>query len=160
MKIKIKKIKLNDLKWVRDVFVKRWGADFVVSWGKIHRPEELEGFVAEVKNKKVGLITFKTKNRELEITSLDSFLEGKGVGTSLVKKVIKLAKRKKIKRIWLITTNDNLSALRFWQKRGFRLVKVYPSVIDKITRKLKPQIPKVGAFGIPIRDEIELEMKL
>ena len=62
--------------------------------------------------------------------------------------------------MWLITTNDNLNALRFWQKRGFHLIKIYPSAIDKVSRKIKPQIPKMGADGIPIRDEIELEMKL
>lgn len=160
MEIKIRKIKLNDLNWVKDIFVKRWGADFVVSRGKIHRPENLEGFIAEVKDKKVGLITFRVRNKELEIVSLDSFLERKGIGTALVRKVKRFANTKNLKRIWLITTNDNLDALRFWQKRGFFISKAYPSAIDKVSRKLKPQIPKIGAFGIPIRDEIELEMKI
>lgn len=160
MQIKRRKIKSSDIEWIKQLFIDRWGADFIVTRGKIHRPEELKGYIAEVNNKKLGLITFKIKNQELEITSLDSFLEGKGIGTALLNKVISLAKRKNLKRIWLITTNDNLNALGFWQKRNFCLVKIYPSAVDRISRKIKPQIPRVGADGIPIRDEIELEMKL
>jgi len=145
--------------WIKDVFTRRWGGKFIVSRGKIHRPEELEGLIEEVDNKKKGLATFKIINKEMEIVSLDSFLEKKGIGTKLVKKIINLAKRKKLKRIWLITTNDNLKALGFWQKNGFSLVKVYPNALE-ISRKLKPDIPLIGAGEIPLRDEIELEMKL
>ncbi len=160
MKIKIRKIKTDDLEWIKNLFIKRWGGDFIVTKGKIHRPEYLDGFIAKVKDKKVGLITFRNTGKELEIISLDSLLERKGVGSNLVKRVKNLAKKKKIKRIWLITTNDNIDALKFWQKRGFHLLKIYPSAIDRINRKIKPQIPKIGAFGIPIRDEIELEIEL
>ena len=59
----------------------------------------------------------------------------------------------------LITTNDNLSALQFYQKRGFDMSRLYHNAVDK-SRKIKPQIPLTGANGIPIRHEIELEMKL
>jgi len=160
MKIKIREIKSTDLDWIKNVWRKRWGGDFVVTRGKIHRPEKLKGFIAEVKNKRVGLITFKIRKRDLEILSLDSFLEKRGIGSRLVKRVIEFAKKERLNKIWLITTNDNLTSLKFWQKRGFFLSKIYPSAIDKITRKIKPQIPKIGAFGIPIRDEIKLEIKL
>ena len=60
-------------------------------------------------------------------------------------------------RIWLVTTNDNLEALRFYQRRGFRLSALRTGAVDESRRRLKPQIPTVGDFGIPIRDEIELE---
>jgi hypothetical protein len=59
----------------------------------------------------------------------------------------------------LITTNDNTAALRFWQKRGFKLLRVHRNAVEK-SRKLKPEIPLTGNDGIPIRDEIELEMML
>ena len=62
-------------------------------------------------------------------------------------------------RVWLITTNDNIQALRFYQRRGFELVAVHRDAI-KESRKLKPEIPEVGMHGIPLRDEIELELKL
>jgi len=57
------------------------------------------------------------------------------------------------------TTNDNLNALRFYQKRGFVLAAVYPEAIER-ARKIKPTISLIGYEGIPLRDEIELEMPL
>jgi hypothetical protein len=57
------------------------------------------------------------------------------------------------------TTNDNLNALRFYQKRGFVLVSVHRNAVIK-SRQLKPEIPLTGNDGIPLRDEIELEMLL
>ena len=55
-----------------------------------------------------------------------------------------------------MTTNDNLSALRFYQRRGFRLVKIWPGAVDAARKSLKPTIPQVGQNGIPIHDEIDL----
>jgi GNAT superfamily N-acetyltransferase len=156
--VKIREITSNDVNWIRKLFIQRWGGDFIVSKGKIHKPGDLKGFIAET-DKKLGLITFKITNRQLEIVSLDSFSEREGIGTSLLNEVIKLGKRKNLKKIWLTTTNDNVKALRFYQKRGFRIVRIYPNSVD-VARKLKPNIPKIGASGITIRDEIELEMKL
>lgn len=95
----------------------------------------------------------------MEIISLDSLLERKGIGTVLINKVIEFAYGKEVKRIWLITTNDNINVLRFYQKRGFMIIKIYPRAISE-SRKIKPSIPLAGNYGIPIRDEIELEMKL
>jgi hypothetical protein len=60
--------------------------------------------------------------------------------------------------VWLVTTNDNLDALRFYQRRGFRLAKLRRGAVDAARSRLKPTIPEVGSFGIPIRDEIVLEL--
>ena len=57
-----------------------------------------------------------------------------------------------------MTTNDNLHALRFYQRKGFTLAGLRPNALAQ-TRKQKP-VPLLGADGIPIRDEIELEMIL
>ncbi|MFH1825409.1 MAG: GNAT family N-acetyltransferase [Candidatus Firestonebacteria bacterium] len=156
MKIRIRKIKSVDIDWIKTIFNQRWGGDFIITRGKVHKPETLSGFIAEVDSKKKGLITFKITDKEMEIISLDSLLKKRGIGTMLVSRVIGLAKNQRIKRIWLITTNDNLNALRFWQNRDFRLIKIYPNALT-ISRKLKPGIPLVGEDGIPLRDEIEIE---
>ena len=63
------------------------------------------------------------------------------------------------RRLWLITTNDNLPALRFYQRRGFVLAALHRDAIAA-SRRLKPQIPLLGLDNIPIRDELELEMAL
>jgi len=61
--------------------------------------------------------------------------------------------------MFLITTNDNTHALRFYQNRNFVIAAIHINAIEK-SRQLKPEIPLTGADGIPIRDEIELEMLL
>ena len=66
---------------------------------------------------------------------------------------------KNIRRIWLTTTNDNMTAMTFNQRLGFRIVQVRPGAVDE-ARKFKPQIPQVSANGIPIRDEIVLALDL
>ena len=96
---------------------------------------------------------------ECEIVSLDSARQGMGVGTMLIHNVVEEARKKDCRRIFLITTNDNLNALGFYQKRGFELVAVHRGALEK-SRKIKPGIPLMGANNIPLRDEIELEMIL
>lgn len=83
MEIRIRKIKQVDLSWIKTVFNQRWGSNFIVTRGKIHKPETLGGFIAEVDSKKKGLITFKIADNEIEVISLDSFLKRKDVGTML-----------------------------------------------------------------------------
>jgi len=159
MGIKTRKTNESDLEWIKNLFIKNWGSDFIVSRGKIQKPENLEGVIAEEDGEKVGLATIHTENGEMELVTIDSLKPGQGIGTLLINEVIKIAKENKLKRLWLITTNDNLSALKFYQKNGFSLVKVYPNAIAE-SRKVKPQIPEIGENGISIRDEIELEIKL
>jgi N-acetylglutamate synthase-like GNAT family acetyltransferase len=97
--------------------------------------------------------------RECEIVTLDSLKPGRGVGSVLVKTAIKKALSEQCQRVWLITTNDNLYALEFYRKIGFELVAIYRGAVEN-SRKVKPCIPELGNNGIPIQDEIELEMIL
>ena len=68
-----------------------------------------------------------------------------------------LARERGCARLWVITTNDITDALRFYQRRGFCLVAMHRGAVDRSRARLKPEIPAVGAYGIPLRDEIELE---
>ena len=95
----------------------------------------------------------------MEILSLDSLHEYKGIGTLLLNAAIGKARDSGLERIMLITTNDNLPALRFYQKRGFDLVQIRRNALEQ-ARKIKPEIPLIGMDGIPIKHEIELELIL
>ncbi len=150
-------IKAGDLNWVVDKLEEYWGSAKIVTRAKVHYAETYPGFVAVRSNDNIGLITFRIENDECEIISLNSFVAGIGVGTALLKAVIDAAGKGKCKRVWLITTNDNCSALEFYQKRGFRFVAIYRNAIQE-SRKLKPEIPLYGIERIPIRDEIEMEL--
>src|SRR5581483_12505812 len=133
------------------------GSNIIVSRGTFYTADALPGFVAIEQGERVCLITYHIQGNECEIISLDSTRPGQGIGTALIEAVRQEAQRTGCRRLWLITTNDNLNALRFYQRRGFVLVAVHRNAIE-LSRKLKPQIPLIGEHGIPIRDEIELEM--
>lgn len=155
----IRRITSDDLPRLRKFWAERWGDEFVVAHGVVYHPDLLDGFLAMDGNDVIGLITLAHSDDGCEIVSLDSLREDKGIGSALIKEVIKAAREKGCQRLFLITTNDNLRALGFYQKRGFELVAIHRGAVNE-SRKIKPNIPLVGENGIPLRDEIELEMSL
>lgn len=169
----IRPLERADREWVAHFLDERWGTTQIVSRGKAvyghllpgfmaersagaedEAPEEAPEEVAEAEN--IGLITVHIGEKECEITTLDSLDETMGVGSALVEAVEEWAREAGLERLWLVTTNDNLEALKFWQKRGYELVSVHRNAIAD-ARRIKPQIPITGLNGITIRDEIELE---
>ena len=149
----------EDIPRLRQFWVDHWGGEVMIIHGEIYRPDQLDGFVVEEHGDWTGLITFVCKEHEMEVTSLDSLREGQGLGTKLIDLVVEEARRRKCKRLVLITTNDNLHAIGFYQKRGFQMAAIHRGAVDE-SRKIKPGIPKIGNHGIPLHDEIELEMVL
>jgi len=127
----------------------------VISSG-VYDCSELDGFaVLNEEGDIIGLVTYIIRDNECEIISLDSILEGKGISTSLINEVEYVAVKNNCKLIKVITKNDNLLALRFYQKRGFVLSRIINNAVEK-AREIKPEISLIGNDGIPIRDEIEL----
>ena len=155
----IRPVDADDKDWIKQFIIGRWGAELVVAHGVVFYPHDLPGYVALQGEERVGLVTYHIEEGSCEIVTLDSIQPSIGVGTALIEGVKKVARQSGCRRLWLITTNDNLNALRFYQKRGFVLVAVHRNALE-ISRKLKPEIPLIGADGIPLRDEIELEMSL
>ena len=107
----------------------------------------------------MGLVTYHIAEQQCEVITIDSVESGAGTDTRLLQAVEEAARDAGCRRLWVITTNDNLEALRFYQKRGFALAAVHQNALD-FSRRLKPEIPLVGNEGIPLRDEIELEKPL
>lgn len=157
--ITLRKIMEQDRTWLARFAVERWGAATVVSRGVVYEIATLPGFIAEDGDKCVGVVTYRREKQACEIISIDSLRPEQGIGTLLIEAIKDLALQAGCTRLWLITTNDNLNALRFYQKRDFALVAVYSRAVEQ-SRKLKPEIPLMGAYGIPLRDELELEMLL
>lgn len=149
-----------DAPWVRELVTQRWGGEAIAVHGELFHPAELPGYVAQRGQSPIGLVTFRfDAERSCEIITLDSVQAGVGVGTALVGAVLRAAEEHACPRVWLVTTNDNLPALRFWQRRGFRLVALHRDAVTR-ARLRKPSIPTLGHDGIPIRDELELERRL
>ncbi len=148
-----------DTNWVSHAIVTRWGAEIVIIHVEIYHPAELTGFAAFVSEEPVGLVTYMVNGNKCQIVTLDAWLEGQGVGTALIDATRVAAYHAGCVRLFLVTTNNNTHALRFYQKRGFVISDVRINEIEK-SRKLKPQIPLQDEEGLPIRDEIKLESLL
>lgn len=145
---------------VENFFINNWGSPEMVISSGIYDCSSLDGFVVQnQKEEIIGMITYVIRGAECEIISLDSLEEGKGVGSRLIRAVEEAVALVGCTSVKLVTTNDNLSALRFYQKRGYHLSNLYKNAVEK-ARKLKPEIPLVSEDGIPIRDEIELQKML
>ena len=144
---------------VNEFIIQHWFSTIMIVRGKEVDLSKVDGMIALENNEIKGLITYILYNGICEIMSLDSVEQSKGIGTELVHHIIDIAKESKCTRILLITTNDNINALRFYQKRGFDMVMLYHNALDK-SRKLKPDIPLIGENNIPLKHEIELEMIL
>jgi ribosomal protein S18 acetylase RimI-like enzyme len=157
--IQVRSLREEDLDWIRGLSVERWPSTRIVTRGRVHYADQLPGLVAVRENRRVGLLTYRIDNDECEVVTLDSLEEGVGLASSLVETIKSTAVTALCRRIWLITTNDNTAALRFYQKRGFALAALYRNALEH-SRKLKPEISFIGLDGIPLRDEIELEMLL
>lgn len=106
----------------------------------------------------VGLLvhTPMAQGQECEIIALIAVEARCGLGTALLSAAVERAHAAGVCRLFLTTSNDNLEALRFYQRRGWRVCAVHRGSIDR-ARAQKPDIPAIGHFGIAARDEIELE---
>ena len=158
VEFEIRELKQKHRNQVYKFIEKEWGDLNIVSLGKMHHAEKLNGFVALEHEKVVGFVLYHFVNNECEIVALYSDIENNGIGTALINTMKDFAIKNNCKRLFLITTNDNIRGIAFYQKKGFVIAKIHVDAI-KNSRKLKPQIPMVADNGIPIRDEIEFEIK-
>lgn len=138
---------------------REWGGVELValSLGGVVDASRLPGWLAERDGEVVGLLTYLTSGDVVELVTINAFTGG-GVGAALLEALVEEV-RGSAAKVRVTTTNDNTRALRFYQRAGFRLTALRPGAVDE-SRRLKPQIPVLGHDGIPIRDELELEMEL
>lgn len=155
--VRIRPITDADRPLVARLVVGFWGSDIAVAHDTVFRPAELPGFLAEDGGPEpCGLLTYTRHDEDtVEIVTIDAVRRAEGVGTALLAAVVAAAADLGATRLVLTTTNDNVDALRFYQRRGFRLVALRPDALTA-SRVLKPSIPLVGAHGIPLNDELDL----
>jgi crotonobetainyl-CoA:carnitine CoA-transferase CaiB-like acyl-CoA transferase len=118
----------------------------------------LPGFGAWDGERLVGVATY--GGDELAALGVVSDQRGRGIGGRLVDAVVSRLMNQGRAEAWLVTTNDNLDALRLYQRRGFRVVQIVQGGVDRSRAELKPQIPLVGEHGIELHDELVLRRPL
>ncbi|MBB3112558.1 ribosomal protein S18 acetylase RimI-like enzyme [Paenibacillus phyllosphaerae] len=156
--IVVRAIEDGDRDEVTAIITRHWGSSVMVTRGKQHEMNKLPGFVVlDEHGQLAALLTYEIVVDELEMVSLDSLEEGQGFGSLLLTHLQTFAAATGIKRIWFITTNDNVPAMRFYQRRGYTMKALYPGAVHE-ARRMKPQIPLIGHGGIPIEHELEFEL--
>jgi GNAT superfamily N-acetyltransferase len=148
---------------VAQAFLARHASARVARLGQLVYPRDYPAFVAQdADGHLLGMLTYVPGRdwRQCEILTIAAAGQWRGAETALIEAVEQLAVRQGCTRLWVITTNDNVDALRFYQRRGFCLVCVHRGAVDHSRASLKPEIPLVGKYGILLRDELELEKQL
>jgi GNAT superfamily N-acetyltransferase len=150
----------GDRAWAEALLEESMGSTRAVRLGELVEPLELPGLVAEHPQERLGLLTYLVDGDQLEVVSLHSRVENAGAGRALLEAAAVLAADRGCRRLWLVTTNDNLHALGFYQRRGLRLCALHAGALDR-DRALKPELPEVNPDNrIPMRDLLELELRL
>jgi GNAT superfamily N-acetyltransferase len=154
--LKVRRREPSDEREVED-FLEERSALRVARLGTLEHALEHPALIAERDGKLVGVLTFVLADAECEILTLHAAERFRGTGSALIAAVERLAAEAGCERLWLITTNDNVDSLRFYQRRGFRLAALHRGAVDESRARMKPQIPQVGDHGIDLRDELELD---
>lgn len=155
----IHEIAPEDRERVNHFLQEQWGGTVMILRGERVDMMDRPGFIAWEDGGFAGLITYRMNAMECEVLSLDSLYERRGIGTALMGKVVGLARAAGLMRVKLITTNDNINAIGFYQRRGFDMAAFYRNAMET-SRRMKPSIPLTGMDGIPLRHEIEFELIL
>jgi len=142
-------------------FLTRWHSLRVARRGALKHPLDHPALLVEDGDRRlVAVLTYVIRGADCEILTLHSDVRWSGVGTALLAEVQRIARAAGCTRLWLITTNDNVDALRFYQRRGFRLAALRLGAVVDSRARLKPEIPEVGDYSIALRDELELEQAI
>jgi len=144
---------------LRESLIHDWGGPEIVSRGRVHDASQAPALGAFRRGRLVGLLTFVTDGDECEVLTLGASERRQGVGSALLAAVTEAARAGGCRRLWLITTNDNHNAIRFYQASGMRLVAVHEGAVE-VARRLKPSIPEFAPDGTRISDELEFEAEL
>lgn len=147
-----------ELEFVRACVEKHFGGEPIVSLGKAYAMDDLEFVFAKDDGRPAAFAAYRFAEQECEIVALVSAVENRGYGAKVVEEVLARAQAHGCRRLWLVATNDNLLALGWYQRRGFQMVQVHRNSMER-ERAMKPSIPHLGLHRIPLRDEIELEIR-
>src|SRR5579863_1813657 len=148
----------NDTDWIREVLTRHWGGSEIVVGGRLVEACDLPALIA---GERQGLATYRiaADGKTAELITLNALVPHQGIGTALLEALTARLAAEGVRKLRVRMTNDNLAALGFYQRRGFRLVALRRGAIDK-ARGLKPSIPLIGHYGIPVHDQLELALAI
>lgn len=132
----------------------------VVSIDRTYQPEDVAGLAwRDEWGVPQGLVTWHIEGDKAEIVSVDAYEQGRHIGGRLLDGAEAELLRRGVRHVSMVTTNDNLRAIAFYVRRGYRIVRIDLDGMDRV-RKLKPKVPLLGNDNIPLRDMFELQKDL
>jgi GNAT superfamily N-acetyltransferase len=149
-----------DLTWAEPLVAAEMGGRWQVRRGERVDALRRPGWVAEREAAPAGLLTAAPRADGWELVLLLAIERRTGVARTLVEHLVDEARRAGAGQLWVVTTNDNLAALGFYQRVGFRLSALRAGAVDEARATMKPDLPTTGLDGLPIRDELELHLPL
>jgi ribosomal protein S18 acetylase RimI-like enzyme len=157
--MQVRELLESDRPWASTLVAEHFGSPRVVSRGRVHDTRAFPGLVAEIDGASAGLLQYRVHDRQCEILVLIAVKPRAGAGRRLLEAVAQVAQAHGCRRPWLVTTNDNRGAIAFYRSVGWRQVAVHRGAVRE-ARRLKPEIPERGEGGVPIEDEVELEIRV
>ena len=136
-----------------------WG-EAVARRGEAVDPAEGELLGAWLDDEIVGVASYTVRGDECEVVAIEAFQQRHGIATALMDEIRARARAAGCRRLWLVSTNDNVPAIAFYQQWGMDLAAFRRDAVTDARRRLKPEIPELGHEGIPIRHELEFELEL
>jgi 2-oxo-4-hydroxy-4-carboxy--5-ureidoimidazoline (OHCU) decarboxylase/GNAT superfamily N-acetyltransferase len=156
--VTVRSMTAEDAGWADRLLSGYQGTRMTARLGELLDPLQLPGLVAEVGGSPLGLLTYQVNDGEMEALTVHAQASGRGAGSALLTAAVDEARRTGARRLWLVTTNDNLHAIRFYLRRGMHVARVHEGAVDR-DRELKPEMARVnGENGIPMRDLLEFEL--
>jgi ribosomal protein S18 acetylase RimI-like enzyme len=159
VKVSCRALEHGDRDWVIATLEGVWGSVLVARKGEVLDASAHPGFVAMSDRGRMGMATCRVREDEYEVLSLTALVEGEGVGRALMEQCFEDARAHGCTRVWLMTTNNNIRAIAFYQHVGMTMGAFYRDAVE-VARALKPSIPLRDAAGIPIEHELEFELLL
>jgi len=138
----IQPITPKDRAWLGEFFQKTWGSSQIFLPEGVYNALDLKGFYTEDHH---HILTYtETAIATLNFDTPDS-------GTAF----LNLCLSQLPTPLNAYSTNDNLDNIQVLQRAGFTLDHIFKGAVDD-ARIENPNIPNIGKYGIPIRDEIRL----
>ncbi|GAB3448428.1 GNAT family N-acetyltransferase [Phycicoccus ginsengisoli] len=149
----------GDLDWVAEVLLKEWTSTSVARRGQLIEAPGLPGYLATLGGQRIGLVLVDVKGREFEVVAIGTTRPRRGVGRALMERCFAEARATGCRRVWLVTTNNNIAAIAFYQRMGMDLLALHRNAV-RVSRELKPSIPVRDDTGVRIDHELEFELLL
>jgi ribosomal protein S18 acetylase RimI-like enzyme len=155
----VRQIAQVDRDWVAETLVQEWTSTSVARLGELVEAAGLPGYLATLGGRRVGLVLVDVKEGAYEVVAISTTEPRRGIGRALMGRCVAEARARGCRRVWLVTTNNNLAAIGFYQRLGMDLCALHRHAVH-VSKKLKPTIPLRDATGVRIDHELEFELLL